>query len=87
MKSKRLPLFLTLVATLLGLISVVSIALAAENKPMPTATTTLIDEVRRSTARYQNVKAAEAAGYALFHGCVNGPDHGAMGVHFVHIGY
>jgi len=24
-----------------------------------------------------------AAGYTLFHGCVNGPEQGAMGIHFV----
>lgn len=44
---------------------------------------TLISDVRRVVAPYQDVKAAEAAGYALFHGCVNGPQGGAMGVHFV----
>jgi hypothetical protein len=27
--------------------------------------------------------AAEAAGYGLFHGCVSGPQEGAMGIHFV----
>ena len=27
--------------------------------------------------------AAGAAGYTLFHGCVNGPEQGAMGIHFV----
>lgn len=31
----------------------------------------------------KDVKVAENVGYGLFHGCVSGPDHGAMGVHFV----
>lgn len=83
MNEKRPPLILIMAATLLGLISVVSIAFAAGNQPVPAAATTLIDEVRRATSRYQDVKTAKAAGYELFHGCVNGPDHGAMGVHFV----
>jgi hypothetical protein len=43
----------------------------------------LIQIVRESTERYQNVSAAEAAGYALQFGCVSGPDSGAMGMHFV----
>jgi hypothetical protein len=41
------------------------------------------DTVRQATAGFQDVKAAEAAGYQLFHGCVNGPDGGAMGIHYV----
>lgn len=43
----------------------------------------LIQIVRESTERYQNVSAAEADGYALQFGCVTGPDSGAMGLHFV----
>jgi hypothetical protein len=43
----------------------------------------LINIVRDSTARFQNVTAAEAAGYNLQFGCVSGPDSGAMGMHFV----
>lgn len=37
---------------------------------------------RQSTAAYQDVAAAEAAGYALSSGCVSGPEEGAMGVHY-----
>jgi hypothetical protein len=29
------------------------------------------------------VEAAKTAGYGLFHGCVSGPQEGAMGIHFV----
>lgn len=42
----------------------------------------LADKVRAATRAFRRVEAAEAAGYALFHGCVSGPG-GAMGVHFV----
>src|SRR5262249_52643055 len=43
----------------------------------------LIKIVRDATARFQDVSAAEAAGYQLQFGCVSGPDFGAMGMHFV----
>jgi hypothetical protein len=42
----------------------------------------LVQQVRSATSRFRQLDAAEAAGYAMLHGCVNGPDHGAMGVHF-----
>jgi hypothetical protein len=44
---------------------------------------TLVEAVRRSTERFKNVDEAQAAGYGLFHGCVSGPQEGAMGIHFV----
>jgi hypothetical protein len=37
---------------------------------------------RQATAAFQDVAAAEAAGYALASGCVSGPEEGAMGVHY-----
>ena len=43
----------------------------------------LLKIVRDSTARFQDVAAAEAEGYALQFGCVSGHDSGAMGLHFV----
>jgi hypothetical protein len=43
----------------------------------------LVDAVRDSTARFQDVEVAEAEGYTLMFGCVSGPDSGAMGLHFV----
>lgn len=43
----------------------------------------LLKTVRDATEQYQDVAAAEAAGYGLFHGCVSSPQEGAMGVHFV----
>ena len=32
--------------------------------------------------QFKDVHAAEAAGYGLFHGCVSGPQEGAMGIHY-----
>jgi len=43
----------------------------------------LIRAVREATARFQDVKVAESAGYKLEFGCVSGDDFGAMGLHYV----
>ena len=44
----------------------------------------LVEIVRNATTQYlDDVKAAAAAGYSPVLGCVSGPDHGAMGVHYV----
>jgi hypothetical protein len=43
----------------------------------------LIRAVREATDRFQDVSAAQAAGYYLQFGCVSGSDSGAMGMHFV----
>jgi hypothetical protein len=45
----------------------------------------LIQLVREATRRFVDVNAATAAGYGPFLGCVSGPDHGAMGVHYVNL--
>jgi len=44
---------------------------------------TLIKIVRDATERFQDVKVAEAQGYALQFGCVSGDSSGAMGLHYV----
>src|SRR5215471_17294534 len=46
----------------------------------------LVQLVRDATRQFINVNAATAAGYQPFLGCVTGPDHGAMGVHYVNGG-
>jgi hypothetical protein len=43
----------------------------------------LVQLVRDATRQFINVNAATAAGYQPFLGCVTGPDHGAMGNHYV----
>jgi hypothetical protein len=47
------------------------------------APATLVQLVRDNTKQFANVNAATAAGYQPFLGCVSGPDHGAMGFHYV----
>ena len=70
---------------LIGLVAVMltvgtSIALASSGRQKQA--TTLAEKVRQATAQFNDVQAAEAAGYGLFHGCVSGPQEGAMGIHF-----
>jgi hypothetical protein len=43
----------------------------------------LVQVVRENTQKYVDVNAAINAGYAPVLGCVSGPDHGAMGVHYL----
>jgi hypothetical protein len=64
----------------LSLIVVTSVAMASSGsmKPAPT----LVDTVRQVIAPFRDVGKAEKAGYALLHGCVSGPQEGAMGVHY-----
>src|SRR4051812_43555509 len=44
---------------------------------------TLLKTVRDATQKFQDVRVAEAQGYALQFGCVTGDDFGAMGLHYV----
>jgi hypothetical protein len=44
---------------------------------------TLVKIVRKATERYNDLKVAQAEGYALQFGCVSGSDDGAMGLHYV----
>jgi hypothetical protein len=48
-----------------------------------TAPAKLVQLVRESTRQFIDVNAATGAGYGPFLGCVSGPDHGAMGIHYV----
>jgi hypothetical protein len=43
----------------------------------------LVQAVRGATQKYADVAAAINAGYHPVLGCVSGPDHGAMGVHYL----
>src|SRR5262245_20022550 len=61
----------------LALLVATSVALAGSSaKPAPT----LPDTVRQATAQFKDVR--NAKGYALLHGCVAGPQGGAMGIHY-----
>ena len=45
----------------------------------------LVKLVREATARYLDVRMAEADDYALMFGCVSGSEWGAMGLHYVNL--
>ena len=59
--------------------------MTAKIKPLTAAQSELLRTVRQSTAKYKDVAAAKADGYALLFGCVSGPDYGAMGLHYVNL--
>jgi hypothetical protein len=46
----------------------------------------LVRVVRENTRQFIDVNEATASGYEPFLGCVSGPDHGAMGVHYINLG-
>jgi hypothetical protein len=70
-----------LVAVLLILFTSVALASSASAK-----SSTLVETVRQATGQFKDVRKAEAAGYALLHGCVSGPQEGAMGIHYANGG-
>ena len=78
MKNKH---WLALSLVVLSLFALTPVVLASPGKAGPPAT--LVEAVRKATAGFKDVHAAEAAGYGLFHGCVSGPQGGAMGLHYV----
>ncbi len=43
----------------------------------------LVEIVRNATRQFIDVNAATNANYQPLFGCVSGPDHGAMGVHYI----
>lgn len=45
----------------------------------------LVQVVRQATAPFLDVHAATSANYNPLFGCISGPDHGAMGVHYINL--
>lgn len=74
-------ILLPLGLVILSLFALTSIALARYQKSA--SGNTLVEVVRQATTDFKDVEAAKSAGYGLFHGCVSGPQEGAMGIHFV----
>jgi hypothetical protein len=66
---------------LAALLALTSFAIAQEG-----ANNKLVQTVRNATWQFQDVTKATAAGYGPALGCVAGPDHGAMGIHYVNGG-
>ncbi|MBS1830440.1 MAG: PEP-CTERM sorting domain-containing protein [Acidobacteria bacterium] len=63
-----------------------TLAVAAEHEhdasPSPAK---LVEIVRNATRQFIDVNAVTSAGYTPLFGCVSGPDHGAMGVHYINL--
>ena len=59
----------------------------ADHQHAASAPAALVKAVRDATRQFQDVNAAISAGYGPFLGCVTGPDHGAMGIHYVNGAY
>lgn len=72
-----------LALTVLGALSLGAAEDMHSHSAGPAAPPKLVSIVRDATRRYVDVNAATGAGYQPFLGCVSGPDHGAMGVHYV----
>jgi hypothetical protein len=83
MKEKKMKrkILLPLGLVVLSLFALTAAALSSAHESEPADT--LAETVRQATINFKNVDAAKAAGYGLFHGCVSGPQEGAMGIHFV----
>ena len=77
--------FLLPILVVLALFALTSVALTRSDKA--DGADTLVQVVRQATKPFKNVEAAKSAGYELFHGCVSGPQEGAMGIHFVNGGF
>ena len=58
--------------------------MASKEAPIPAR---LVEIVRLATQQYLNVNMAQLANYHPAFGCVTGPDHGAMGVHYINGSY
>ena len=43
----------------------------------------LVEDVRNATKQFLDVNNTGPAGYEPAFGCVSGPDHGAMGIHYI----
>jgi len=66
------------------LLSFTSVETAIAQEPLHEshhASAQLVQDVRKATEKYLDVN--NAVGYGPAFGCVTGPDHGAMGIHYV----
>lgn len=66
-----------------SLVLLLPVVAMAQHQDTHGAPSTLVQQVRDATRQFIDVNAATSAGYGPFLGCVSGPDHGAMGVHYV----
>ena len=70
---------------LVGVVARFSTTVAAQHTAHENPRPTVIDAVRQATEPFRDIRNVPAD-YAPALGCVNGPDKGAMGVHFINGG-
>jgi len=70
-------------ALLSGVITAAPLLVTAQAGHDHSAPAKLVQIVRQATQQFIDVNAAESAGYGPAFGCVSGPDHGAMGIHYI----
>lgn len=75
-------------STVLSSLVIVMPILARADEPAHnhTSPSKLVQIVRQNTAQFIDVNNTKGAGYQPLFGCVSGPDHGAMGIHYVNLG-
>lgn len=78
-RSRHGKLILALSGLIVAATLVSSNLVAQEQESSPK----LMQIVQGATRQYADVNVAVADGYGPFLGCVSGPDHGAMGIHYV----
>lgn len=80
------PATLLLAGALLAAITLVAAdAPSAHNHHAESSPAKLVELVRAATQQFSDVNAATRAGYQPLFGCVSGPDHGAMGIHYINL--
>lgn len=70
-------------ALLSGLVIAAPLFAVGQSSHEHPASARLVQLVRQATKQFINVNNAGPAGYGPAFGCVSGPDHGAMGIHYV----
>ena len=70
-------------ALLTGLVAAAPVLMEGQESHDHPAPAKLVQIVREDTHQFIDVNAAGPAGYGPAFGCVSGPDHGAMGIHYV----
>ena len=80
MKAKQ---FLLMGVAVIAMLTTNSLVFAANGQAHTSGGTSLVQDVRSATTKFQDFSTIKAAGYTMLHGCVAGPLGGAMGVHYV----
>jgi hypothetical protein len=75
-------------SALLSVLVVVTpiLAKAEDSTHRHTSSSKLVQVVRQNTAQFIDVNNLNGTGYEPLFGCVTGPDHGAMGIHYLNLG-